>query len=341
MPLVTYNGVAIAKATGARGSSGEVIDPILTENAANSSWMQGVPNSTAVFGHSGVFVQDMSYTEPSYTSSYTGLVHPNAYARLGHMMWGAGVHGTTGTTAQTWTWATTGAPWELVAFERRSTAAGSTFVLQKAYMTQFQLMMDRINSKVKTMFSIQGSDLLREQTNPTITVPDTSKALTFGTLSGKVSTFTFTKSGGTADDLLDRCTMINFTSNRSVTARKSPVNAFPNADLPDPAGYVTESITFTNQDPSVLTPADVDYGYATGGSVSGAVSTPVEGTFELELLGAMTTGDATVPFTFNIAGDCTFTGSTDGAHVFSGTLILNSFPTRYFWNDVASVARPT
>lgn len=340
MPLVTYNGLAIAKATGARGSGGEVIDPILTENASNQSWMQGIPNSTAVFGHSGTFVQDMSYSEPSWTGNYSGLVHPNAYARFGHMIWGAGVHGTTGTTAQTWTWSTTGAPWELVAFERRSTAAGSTQVLYNAYMTQFQLMMDRINSKVKTVIAIQGSKLLSEQTNPTITVPDTSKALTFGTLSAKVSTFTFTPSGGAADDLLDRCTMINFTSNRSVSARKAPVNSFPLSDLPDPAGYVTESITFTNQDPSVLTPTDADQAYAWGGSI-GTVSTPKEGTFELELLGAMTSGDATVPFTFNIAGDCTFTGSTDGAHVFSGTLVLNSFPTRYFYNDVSSVARPT
>ena len=61
MPLVTHNGVALSLATGARGSSGEVIDPIVTENADAYSMMQEIPNSVSIFGHSGTFVQDPTY----------------------------------------------------------------------------------------------------------------------------------------------------------------------------------------------------------------------------------------------------------------------------------------
>lgn len=343
MPVPNCTAGMIGLATGEKGSSGTVIDPFIIDNATPLNPFKEIPNSVANCGNSGTNSQYIVYSENNQTDTISNAhLTTDQLARVLHGVLGTGTHGTTGTTAHTWTWASSGSPWEYIFMDRYSTASAKQCYLSRCYISSLRFQSSGINSPLLWTIGFSYAKAEREAANASLSVPTLVKELYFGSSASYQSVFSFTPNGGSLVDLLATCTSIQGGWTRNITGRKAPVATHPNAGVPDPASMVTFDLSFTCEDASILLPTLANQAMADGaisGTLPAAQAIGALGTFEAKFLGGMTTGDATVPASLDIAGSCRFTGS--GGANFSGKLVCLTNPTVIAVNDVASIARPT
>jgi len=344
MGLQTAVVIANALATGERGSSGEVLDPVIIENATPIDMLEQVPQSTVTFGNSGSFFKSTRQSPYTKSVSLTGRVHPDGLLRMLHGAWGASTPAAEGT-AYKHTWATCGSPWEQCILERYSTASASTGLLSRAYMNSFTIN-TFMNSELTYTLGYMAAKRLIGQTNPTVTVPSLfGKDLQMSNAATMTTVVSFTPTGGSAYDITQDLTSFSYKFTRGVTDRGSTLAVFPNALLPDPSPMVDEVIDFTALDSGgALTPllkaVAIAQGNATGtpGTTWGI---PCSGALSVKFIGGVTSGDATKYFTLEMSGTAQFTGGQTSNGTFTGQLICNTWLTKSLINDVATVSRPT
>lgn len=346
MPLQSYNAIEIALATGARGSTGLVTDPILSENAAPGGFFVEIPLTETDYGNSGTYTTLPTYSEMSISDSIMGLLHPNALSRVFSAFNGIVTASAEGT-AYKYTWSTCGTPLEVCVLKRYSTASASTQTRTKGYLSQIAIDSSKKNGWLSYTLGYTSALMTNGVANPTLTVPtdiDTD-GLRFSNKSPYTTVFTFTPTGGSLDDLTERATNINVALNRGVNGRPAPIKTFPFAGLPDYNALGKATITFNNQDEGgVSTPQYTDQAYAYGaatGTLPANPNTPIDGVFDLKFIGGVTAADATKYYTLELTGNCIYRGTETETGDFSGSLVLTQWPTLSLICDVASVARPT
>jgi hypothetical protein len=344
MGLQTAVVIANALATGERGSSGEVLDPIIVENATPLDMLEGVPESDVTFGNSGTFFKVTRQSPYTKSISITGRIHPDGLGRILHAPWGAPTIAAEGSAYKA-TWATCGVPWEQCIIDRYSTAAASTGVFSRAYMNQFTIN-TFMNSECTYTLGYMAAKRVIKATNPTVSVPAMAgKDLELSNVTNMVSIVSWTPTGGSAFDITTDLLSFSYNFTRGVTDRGSPLSVFPNSVLPDPSPMIDEKISFTALDGGgALTPL-LKYVAAVQGNATGTPGTtwgkPCSGALSVKLIGGVTAGDATKYFTLEMSGTAQISGGQTSNGVFTGEFKCNTWLTKTLINDVASVARPT
>lgn len=344
MGLQTAVVIANALATGERGSSGEVLDPVIVENATPLDLLEGVPESDVTYGNSGTFYKVTRQSPYTKSISVTGRIHPDGLLRILHGAWGASTPAAEGT-AYKHTWATCGTPWEQCVLDRYSTASASTAVLSRAYMNAFTIN-TFMNSECTYTLGYMAAKRVIKATNPTVTVPAMAgKDLELSNVTLMTSIVSWTPAGGSAFDITEDLQSLSYNFTRGVTDRGSTLKYWPNAYLPDPSPMIDERISFTALDSGgALTPL-LKYVAAVQGNATGTPGTtwgkPCSGALQIKLIGGVTAGDAAKYFTLEMTGTAQISGGQTSNGVFTGEFKCNTWLTKSLINDVATVARPT
>lgn len=346
MPLQTALLWGLAKTNKLRGSSGEVLQPLYTENYAPQEMLEGTSENTRVWGRVGGNVQEATPNGYEFSKSWTGLTHPNSLIAAFSAAYGIVTAAAEGTAYKyTWPAGTLSDPLPVVVLGRYSTAATSYALIEKCYINNIGLK-SNLNGSLETTLGFYGVNRTLKVATPTYSLPDMTKRFRVSNVTAYQTVFSFTPDTGSLDDIYTRVQTFDFGSPRPVANTGSAGGISPNYADADPSPLGIETLNFTTKDSGgSLTPLLKETGYDQG-NASGAVQTtwsnPISGTVSITILGGLTVADITKKYTLNLTGHGMFRASYAAAGgTYTCRVIPDNFWERSIIGDTASIAQPT
>ena len=346
MPLQTGLSFGLAKTNTLRGSSGEVLCPLYTENYTPQEFLAGPSDSQRTWGRVGGKVVESTLSGFEYNGSWTGLLHPNDYIRLWAAHYGIGTPAAEGTAYKhSWAVDAVGDPLPVVLLGRYSTAATSYALIEQCYINNFGLKFN-LNGSLETTIGFYGTKRTIKVATPTVTIPDMSTRFKTSNVTALQTVLTFTPSGGSSDDFYAKIQTFDMSSPRTINNTGTAGGTYPSFGIPDPSPLGVETFNFTAKDTGgSLTPALKEVGYVQGnaaGILQATWAEPVSGTVTITILGGTTVADATKKYTMSFTGTGQFLGGYTTNGIFTGKIVPDNWWARSLIGDVtASPAQPT
>lgn len=333
MPLSTAVAVENALATGLRGSTGLVTDPLKQAGATPLTVFQAITGSTQVVGNSSTIENITSYNTLNFPITIApGPVHTDALSRILHGVLGAGVQSSEGT-AYKWTFTGIGTPWEQVVLERYKTSAASTAKFEYCYCNSWTGQTTR-NSYVQQGFGYTAAKMTTAVANPSLTQSNLAKVVKFSNAVASLTVFTVA-----TIDWTPYVNSISWNFSRAVNVRDANISTFPNSTLTDPDAAASFVITCTGVENSIMAPSYTLQSQAQGGSLNPATTSAQA--VVLTFVGGTTTSDITKYHTLKIEGNFVQSTGTNPDGTNNTTLTLEDSLVVTVINDVAAIARPT
>jgi len=342
MPLQTAAVFALAKANTLRGSTGEELVPLYTENATPLEFLTARSSSQKVYSRLGGKVVDTTVSgwEGNYT--WNGLMHANDMFRAFSAHYGLGTITAEGDAFRD-TWTAEGDPLPVILMGRYSTASTSYALVEQAFINNLGLTFN-LNGSLAMSLGFYGTKLTLKVATPTIVLPDMTTRLRVSNTTTYQTVVSFTPDTGTLDDFYAKMQTFTFASPRPVSNTGTDGFHYPDFGIPDFSPLGTETCNFTIKDTGgPLSPVLKEYAYATGnvaGTLQASPGTPIEGTLAFTVIGGATVEDITKKYTLSMSGHGLFLGGYAGG-IFTGSLAFDDFGTKYLIGDVDAVAQPT